>query len=83
MLLDYVDFISGAISVGVAYAMFKGNDDEIIINDDDNEDFEDNEEGSGRLVTMSCQGCRKLKKHKEVKHNLYQCTKCKRLVDLR
>jgi hypothetical protein len=33
--------------------------------------------------TMFCQTCRKLKKHKEVKLNLYQCVKCKRNVDLR
>lgn len=83
MLLNYVDFITGALSVGFAYALFKGDDDEIVINDNDNEDFEDNEEGSGRLVTMSCQGCRKLKKHQEVKPNIYKCTKCKRIVDLR
>ena len=36
-----------------------------------------------RHVTMSCQTCRKLKRHKEIEPNLYQCVKCKRHVDLR
>ncbi|MEC1744090.1 hypothetical protein [Schinkia azotoformans] len=80
MLLDYMDFISGAISVGFAYALFKGDGAEEEIDD---EEDEDHEEGNGRFVTLSCQGCRKLKKHREVKRNLYQCTKCKRYVDLR
>lgn len=83
MVLEYVDFLTGAISVGVAYALFKGSDDVIIKSDNDNEDFEVNEEGPGRLVTMSCQGCRKLKKHREIEPNLFQCTKCRRYVDLR
>jgi hypothetical protein len=38
---------------------------------------------SNRHVMMSCQTCRKLKKHKEVEKDLYQCTKCKRHTDLR
>lgn len=81
MLLDYVDFISGAMTAAFAYAMFKGNDNEFEI--DDEEMDEDPDHFTGRHVTLSCQSCRKLKKHKEIEHNLYQCTKCKRLVDLR
>ncbi|HHY72311.1 MAG TPA: hypothetical protein GX497_03620 [Bacillus bacterium] len=79
MLLDYRDFIVGAISVMFTYALFKGKDedDEELDNEDDDGEF------TGKHVTMSCQTCRKLKKHREVEHNLFQCTKCKRHVDLR
>jgi acetyl-CoA carboxylase beta subunit len=38
---------------------------------------------AGRHVMMSCQTCRKLKKHREIKTDLYQCIKCKRHTDLR
>ncbi|MEH7484833.1 hypothetical protein V7157_27945 [Neobacillus drentensis] len=38
---------------------------------------------SARHVILSCQTCRKLKKHREIKQNLYQCIKCRRHVDLR
>ncbi len=79
MLLDYVDFVSGAMTVAFAYAMFKGNDVELELVEED----EDTEDFTGRHVTISCQGCRKLKKHREIEPDLYQCTKCKRLVDLR
>lgn len=79
MVLEYVDFITGAISVGFAYAIFKSNEDEQedILDDEDPDDF------TGRHVTLSCQSCRKLKTHREVEPDLYQCTKCKRHVDLR
>lgn len=83
MLLDYVDFISGAMTAVFAYAMFKDNADPSEESEDDGQYNEDEDEKNGRLVTISCQGCRKLKKHREVEYNLYQCTKCKRVVDLR
>lgn len=38
---------------------------------------------AGRYVTLSCQTCRKLKRHKEIETDLYQCVTCKRQVDLR
>lgn len=81
MLMNYVDFISGALCAAFAYAMFTSDTEQE--DDEFEEDKMEDEEGSGRLFTMSCQGCRKLKKHKEIKHNLYQCTKCKKVVDLR
>ncbi|KEF40098.1 hypothetical protein M670_00113 [Schinkia azotoformans MEV2011] len=85
-MLDYVDFLSGVMTAVLAYAMFKERDepeeDDILENDEGYlNNYEDDD--FGRTVTMSCQGCRKLKRHREIEHNLYQCTKCKRLVDLR
>jgi acetyl-CoA carboxylase beta subunit len=85
--MNWVSFISGGMTVLLAYAMFTGDNEEEVIETES----ETNEVGtdlvvndsSGRYVTLSCQTCRKLKKHKEVKPNLYQCTKCKRHVDLR
>jgi acetyl-CoA carboxylase beta subunit len=67
----------------LAYALYS-------VGMDSEEEFEEVPESSvivndfsGRHVTLSCQSCRKLKRHKEVEPNLFQCTKCKRHVDLR
>lgn len=83
--MEWGSFITGGITILFTYLLFttdKENDEvpeaeeeqesEIVVND-----------FSGKHVTLSCQTCRKLKKHKEVKPNLYQCVKCKRHVDLR
>ncbi|MEC1714783.1 hypothetical protein [Schinkia azotoformans] len=91
MLIDYRDFIIGALSAAMAYAFFKDNaelDADLEVDDEEMEndyEFEHNgeSESSGRLVPMFCQTCRKLKKHREIERDLYQCTKCKRHVDLR
>lgn len=40
-------------------------------------------EPEGRHVELSCQTCRKLKRHREVEPNLFVCTKCRRHIDLR
>jgi hypothetical protein len=78
--MSWVSFITGGMTVILAYAIFSaGADDEefdvaesdLVIN-----------EGSGRHVTLSCQTCRKLKRHREVKPDIFQCTKCKRHVDI-
>lgn len=45
--------------------------------------IEDHDTKKGRLVPLACQTCHKLKKHREIERDLYQCTKCKRYVDLR
>lgn len=93
MLLDYRDFIIGALSVMMAYAFFKDNplweSDETEI--DELEEgteildytIEDHDTKKGRIVPLSCQTCRKLTKHREIAMDLYRCSKCKRKVDLR
>lgn len=85
--MDLISFTTGLLSAVFAYALFsQDNDtdsDDTIEDEDDIEELVINDGSPGRHVTMSCQTCRKLKKHKEVKPNLYQCSKCKRHVDLR
>lgn len=79
--MDWISIGSGAMVAALIFALMHNND----------EDYEEEvvEEGitindsSGRHVTLSCQTCRKLKKHKEIQPNLYQCVKCKRHTDLR
>jgi acetyl-CoA carboxylase beta subunit len=81
--MSWISFIAGGMTVILAYALYS-------VGMDSEEEFEEVPESSvivndfsGRHVTLSCQSCRKLKRHKEVEPNLFQCTKCKRHVDLR
>jgi acetyl-CoA carboxylase beta subunit len=82
--MNWVSFSMGIITVLLTYAFFSS-----ALEEEQEEIAADKEAGvvvndlSGRYVTLSCQTCRKLKKHREVETNLYQCTKCKRHVDLR
>ncbi|NMD69615.1 hypothetical protein HHO41_04880 [Bacillus sp. DNRA2] len=82
-------FVMGVMSAVITYAIFRSRDDEAYDEDDlieevaaadDDYDVSDYKE---RSVTMSCQTCRKLKRHREIEPNLYQCVKCKRHTDLR
>ncbi|WP_045520304.1 hypothetical protein [Neobacillus niacini] len=81
--MSWVSYITGGLTVILAYAFYAvGMEDEVeeLAVEENNlmvTDF------SRRYVTLSCQTCRKLKKHKEVELNLFQCTKCKRHVDIR
>ncbi|TYS14257.1 hypothetical protein FZC78_19060 [Rossellomorea vietnamensis] len=82
--MDWVSFGTGVMSTIFLFAMWPDNEEageaeEVM---DQEEDVEIND-FSVRHVTLSCQTCRKLKRHKEVSPNLYQCVKCKRHVDLR
>ncbi|WLR54268.1 hypothetical protein LC048_17730 [Mesobacillus subterraneus] len=83
--MDLVSFSTGLLSAVFAYALFSQKEEVIedLEVELEEEDLVINDESTGRHVTMSCQTCRKLKKHKEVTPNLYQCCKCKRHVDLR
>lgn len=88
MLTDYVDFISGAMTTVFAYSLFKSDKNNEPVQDPseygegylNNYDYDGE---YGRTVILTCQTCRKQQKHKEVEHNLYRCTKCKRYIDLR
>lgn len=78
--MSWISFITGGMTVIMAYAFFSGgaeDDEELVVE----ADLVINE-GSGRHVTLSCQTCRKLKRHREVRPNVFQCTKCKRHVDI-
>ena len=84
-MMDWTGFFVGSITTMMIYAFYtmgkESEEDELEVEAAEGEvevpDFQ------ARHVTMSCQTCRKLKRHKEIEPNLYQCVKCKRHVDLR
>jgi acetyl-CoA carboxylase beta subunit len=78
-------FIAGIICSTMLFALIKDNVEEweeIEEVPGDSGEVEINDH-SIRHVTLSCQTCRKLKRHKEIEHNLFQCVRCKRHVDIR
>lgn len=85
--MDWISFFTGATCVALSFALFTSHEDD----DFEYEEIEGEENESDlvvnghskRHVVMSCQTCRKLKRHTEIQPNLYQCVKCKRHVDLR
>lgn len=83
--MSWVSFICGGMTVLISYALFTSKKDEevemIPVAGTIRNDLVVSS-STGRYV-LSCQTCRKLKSHKEIEPNLYQCTKCKRYVDLR
>jgi acetyl-CoA carboxylase beta subunit len=82
---EVVSFIAGIICSTMLFALIKDNEEEWEELDevsDDPGEIEINDI-TARHVTLSCQTCRKLKKHKEIESNLFQCLKCKRHVDIR
>lgn len=81
--MSWVSFISGGISVLVAYALFSSSNKEEMQEELGLETDLVVNGPAGRTVTLSCQTCRKLKRHREIEPDLYQCTKCKRHTDLR
>jgi acetyl-CoA carboxylase beta subunit len=82
--VELVSLITGGISALFTYVLFTTDkeDDgpEEVINEEDEIEIND---FSTRHVKTYCQTCRKIKSHKEIQKDLYQCTKCKRQVDLR
>ncbi|ECD6517445.1 hypothetical protein E2329_23585, partial [Salmonella enterica subsp. enterica] len=78
-MMDWTGFFVGSITTMMIYAFYtmgkESEEDELEV-----EAAEGEVEVHGfqaRHVTMSCQTCRKLKHHKEIEPNLYQCVKCK------
>jgi acetyl-CoA carboxylase beta subunit len=83
--LEVSAFIAGIFATTMLFALIKDNEEEweeVEEGPRDQDELEIND-FSGRHVTLSCQTCRKLKRHREVEPNLFQCVKCKRHVDLR
>ncbi|TKC15662.1 hypothetical protein [Robertmurraya kyonggiensis] len=84
--MDWISFLTGGTCVALAFALFTSShddeEDDIIIDEETESELVVNGHAE-RNVIMSCQTCRKLKKHREIKPNLFQCIKCKRHVDLR
>jgi acetyl-CoA carboxylase beta subunit len=80
--MDWVSIGIGMIGTMFAFALMN-NDREEDLEEEMEDGLKINDGSAGRHVTLSCQTCRKLKRHKEIEPDLYQCTKCKRHVDLR
>ncbi|WP_448160763.1 hypothetical protein [Bacillus cereus] len=82
--MNWVSFISSGMAVLFIYALFaeQEEENELELEEGIRNDLIVNS-STGRSVTLSCQTCRKLKRHKEIEPDLYQCIKCKRHVDLR
>jgi hypothetical protein len=70
-----VNFVLGGMTVIFAYVFYSmGMEDEeeilepeLVVNG-----------LSNKLIVMSCQGCRKLKNHREVEPGVFACVKCHR-----
>lgn len=80
--LNWISIGTGAMLATLIFALMNNNEDEEYEEDVPEEELTIND-SSGRHVILSCQTCRKLKKHKELEHYLFQCVKCKRHVDIR
>jgi acetyl-CoA carboxylase beta subunit len=83
--MEMAAFLAGIISTTMLFALIKDNEEkweEVEAGPKEQNEVEIRD-FAGRHVTLSCQTCRKLKRHKEVETNLFQCVKCKRHVDLR
>lgn len=82
--MNWIDFGSGFIAAALMFALFsdKGNRELVEGTNEDDEEIV-NRGTFGRSVTMMCATCRKLKRHKEIEPNLFQCARCQRHVDLR
>jgi hypothetical protein len=76
--MSWLSFILGGATAALIISYFDADkpepetEREIVVND-----------FSGRFVTLSCQTCRKLKRHRELEANLFECVKCKRQTDIR
>ncbi|WP_339147618.1 hypothetical protein [Sutcliffiella sp. BMC8] len=76
--MELVSLVTGVLVTSFAVCIFKNKEDVLEECDMDNEVF-----SSGRLLTLSCQTCRKLKRHREIQEDLFECTKCGRQIDVR
>ncbi|MDX5476612.1 MAG: hypothetical protein LPK00_13840 [Bacillaceae bacterium] len=75
-----ISFLTGVLITTFAFSLFKEKDFDF--EEDVQQDLELND-ATGRHVTLSCQSCRKLKRHKEIEPGLFECVKCKRRSDVR
>ena len=83
--MEWFSFTIGLLTAATAYAVLKDGEDleeEVEVGSEEENEVPINESQT-RHVILSCQTCRKQKKHKELEPDLFQCVKCKRHVDLR
>jgi acetyl-CoA carboxylase beta subunit len=74
------NLIIAGMTVIMAYVFFTIDEDQQSVVDIKNESVK---KFSGRTTIISCTTCRKQKRHREIETNLWECTKCKRQIDLR
>ncbi|MCM3618767.1 hypothetical protein M3936_14345 [Sutcliffiella horikoshii] len=75
--MELVSLVTGILVTSFAVSIFSNKEDvqeSMLI---------DEVESPGRLVTLSCQTCRKLKRHREIQEDLFECTGCGRQIDVR
>lgn len=81
-MIEPLSFTIGVLTTGFVIALFTSDEKEVETDEERKEDLEV-KNYTGKIVTLSCQSCRKLKRHKELKPYVFECVKCKRKVDLR
>lgn len=81
--MDWISFGSGFIVASLMFVLTSQGREDYELELEDGDYDQDDSDFRGRTVVMGCITCRKKKKHREIEENLYQCTKCKRPVDLR
>lgn len=79
--MHWVSFVTGVVVTVFGYSIFT-------VDKYEEEEFTEEEDilihdFQTRYVTLSCQTCRKLKRHKEIETNVFECTKCRRQIDVR
>lgn len=79
--MELVSVLTGVLATSFAFCLFRNQQD--VQEDEEDVNLTGGLESEGRLVELSCQTCRKLKRHREVEPNLFECTKCRRHIDLR
>lgn len=79
--MELVSLLTGVLATSFAFCLFNNQQDVQEVEEDVN--MTGGSESEGRFVELSCQTCRKLKRHREVEKNLFVCTKCRRPIDLR
>lgn len=81
--MEWVSFMTGVMGTAFAFALFSSNNEDETDPEFENEEENETNDFIGRSTQMYCQSCRKVKNHKEIEKDLWQCTRCKRHVDLR
>jgi len=82
-VMEFTSFVSGVLSAALAYAVFTSKKDPELAEGLDDDLDHDHEDTIGRSVIMMCTTCRKQKRHREIERDFYECTRCKRQIDLR
>jgi uncharacterized paraquat-inducible protein A len=85
--MEWGSFITGGITLLFTYLLLTTDQEDEEFDDHISEEENESDiivnDFSTRNVKTYCQTCRKIKSHKEIKKDLYQCSRCKRQIDLR